>query len=130
MWAENRADCQPGPFRLQAVTNIAHGLITDLIAQMGQSPGNPVIAPGAILLCHLHDQVFQLFLDAGATEGFPLRGTIKLLGHQLAMPAQDGVGLRNVRDFLQRLLPQLLAELGSGCAFGGTQMQTTCDLVA
>jgi hypothetical protein len=46
------------------------------------------------------------------------------------MPAQDGVGLSNVRDFLQRLLPQLFAELGQGCAFGVTQMQTTFDLVA
>src|SRR4029453_592224 len=49
-----------GRWNAAALEDIAHRLITDRVAQMGQSAGNTVIAPGAILLGHPHDESFQL----------------------------------------------------------------------
>jgi hypothetical protein len=79
---------------------------------MLQGTGNPVIPPGAILLGQTDDQGLQLLVDPGTTWRFPLLGAVKLLCHQLPMPGQNGVGFDSRRHLRQRLLPQLLADLG------------------
>jgi hypothetical protein len=58
-----------------------------------------------------------------------LIGAIELLGDQLAMPAQNRVGLGSLRDFFSRLLAQFLTNLGQGLALGVTQLDTSFDLV-
>ena len=78
---------------------------------------DPVIAPRAILLGHADDQRLQLLGNHGATGSLALCGAIKLLGHELAVPTENGVGLDDRRHFRQRLLAQLLADVGEGpCA--------------
>jgi hypothetical protein len=57
-------------------------------------------------------------------------GAVKLLGDQLAVPAENRVGFDDLRHFLQGLLPQLLAQLGQGFALAVTQAYATFDLVA
>ena len=47
--------------------DVAHGLVTDGVAQVGEGPNDPVIAPGAILLGHTDHQV----LDSLSTRGRP-----------------------------------------------------------
>src|SRR6266705_1967272 len=81
-----------------AFQDVAHRLVTDRIAQVGQGADNTVIAPGAVFLGH-----------GGASRTLALRRAIELLGHQLAMPAQNGVGLDDRGHFLQGLLAELLA---------------------
>src|SRR6266567_496302 len=82
--------------RGEAVTlqDVAHGLVTDGVPEVGQGADDPVVAPGAILW------------------GLALLGAIKLLRHELAVPAEDGVGFDDLRHFLQGMLPQFLANLG------------------
>jgi hypothetical protein len=46
-----------------AAQNIANRLIGNLVAQIGQSSGNPVIAPGPVLLGHANDRVLHVFDD-------------------------------------------------------------------
>jgi hypothetical protein len=46
-----------------ATQNIANRLIGNLVAEIGQSFSDPVIAPGPILLGHANDQVLDLFDD-------------------------------------------------------------------
>src|SRR5439155_9007447 len=43
--------------------DVTHGLVTDRIAQIGQGADDPVIAPGAVLLCHADDQGLDLLVD-------------------------------------------------------------------
>ena len=113
-----------------ALEDVAHRLVTDGVAQVGQGADDPVIAPGAILLGHAHDQGLQLLVDRGATRSLALLGAVKLLGHELAVPAENRVGLDDRGHFLQGLLAQLLADLGQGLALAITQPHTPCDLVA
>jgi len=65
---------------------------------MRQGAGKPIVAPGAIFLRHLHNQILQLLLDAGSTQGLALLGAIEFLGRQLAIPAQNGIRLGSLGD--------------------------------
>jgi hypothetical protein len=46
--------------------DIAHGLVTDRITQMGQRTHNAIVAPRAIVLGQPHHQGLQLRSDRGA----------------------------------------------------------------
>ena len=108
----------------------AHRLITDRVPQMLQGTGNPVISPGAILLRQTDDQGLQLLVDAGTSWRFPLLGAVKLLCNQLPVPGQNGVGCNDRCHLLQRLLPQLLADLGQRLALLVAQPHALWDLLA
>src|SRR5207249_5663410 len=72
-----------------ALEDIAHRLVTDRQAQVGQGADNPVIAPGAILLGHTHDQSLDLMVDHGAAGGLALWGAVTFLRNEFAVPGQD-----------------------------------------
>jgi hypothetical protein len=57
-------------------------------------------------------------------------GAVKLLGHERAVPAENRVGLDDLRHFLQSLLSQPLADLGQGLALAVTQPHAPFDLIA
>src|SRR6266850_2271372 len=113
-----------------ALQDVADRLVTDGVAQIGQGSHDAVIAPRAILLRHAHHQGLQLCRDLRASKRLALLGTIELLGHQLAVPREDRVGCDDAGDLRQRLLAQLLSNLGQGLALAITQAYTTVDLVA
>jgi hypothetical protein len=75
-------------------------------------------------------QCLQIRSNFGAAWGLPLCGAIKLLGDQFTVPAENGLGFDDIGDFLQSLLPQLLADLRQGLALAVTQPDAPCDLVA
>ena len=77
----------------------------------------------------MHDQVFKLFVDTGSSHGLSLRGAIEFLRHQFAMPGEDGGGFDDGGDFLQGLLPQLLANLREGLPFAIAESNAPLDLV-
>ena len=113
-----------------ALQDVAHGLVTDGVAQVGQGADDPIIAPGAILLRHAHHQRLQLLVDRGTARGLALLGAVKLLRHEFAVPAENRVGLDDRGHFLQGLLAQLLADLGQGLALAVAQPDTPLDLMA
>ena len=113
-----------------AFEDITDRLVTDSIAQVVQPTLNTVVSPRAILSGHTDHPIFDFFVDAGTTQRVSLRGAIELLGHQLAMPSQDSVRFGRLGDFLKCLLPQFLADLGQGDAFGIAEVETSLDLVA
>src|SRR5262245_56267826 len=71
---------------------VPNRLSTDRVAQIGQSTGNTVIAPTAILLGEAYDQGFQRLVDWGTPQWLTIERTIELLGNELAMPSQNRVG--------------------------------------
>src|SRR3989442_15988950 len=99
-----------------ALEDVAHGLVTDRVPEVGQGAHDPVVAPGAILLRHADDQRLQLLVNRGTPRGLALLGTVTFLRHELTVPSENGVGLDDLGDFLQGFLPQLLADLRQGLA--------------
>src|SRR5882724_11220480 len=97
--------------KTMALENVAHRLVTHSVSQVRQGPHDPVVAPGAILPRHAHHQGLQLLVDRGAARSLALLGSIKLLRHALAMPAENRVGLDNGGDFFQSPLAQLLTDV-------------------
>jgi hypothetical protein len=87
-----------------ALEDVTHRLGTDRQAQVGQGADDPVIAPGAILLSHTHDQSLQLRVDPGATRSLTLSGAVKLLGYERTVPAKNRVGLDDGGHVLEGLL--------------------------
>jgi len=55
-------------------------------------------------------QGLDLLVDRGAAGSLSLFGTVKLLGDELAVPADNCVRLNDLRHLLQGLLAQLLAD--------------------
>src|SRR5712691_6942510 len=80
-------------WEVMALQDIAHGLVTDGISEVGQSADNAVIPPGTILVRHAHDQVLHLLVDHGASRSLALRRAITLVDDQCAVPAENRVGL-------------------------------------
>ena len=113
-----------------ALEDVAHRLVTDRQAEVGQGADDPVIAPGAIFLRHTHDQGLQLRVDHGAAWGLTLRGAVKLLGHKRTVPAKNRAGLDDGGHFLGGLLTEFLANLGQSFTLAITEPYTTFDLVS
>jgi hypothetical protein len=53
-----------------ALEDIAHGLVTHGVSQVGQGSHDTVIAPGTILPRHAHDQGLQLEVNGGTPGPF------------------------------------------------------------
>jgi hypothetical protein len=118
-----------GGWQTMALEDISYGLIADRIAQVGQSPHNPIIAPRAILSGHPHHESFEVVANAGTSNRLTRLCTVTLLGGKLAVPSQDGVGPDNRHDLLEGLLAQLLAKLGGGLTVAISQLHATSDLL-
>jgi hypothetical protein len=109
--------------------DIAHGLVTYSVSQVGQSANDPVVASGAMLPRHAHHQGLDLLVDRGAARCLALLGAVTFLGHQRAVPAEDRVRFDDLGHFRQRVLAQLLAHLSQGAALAITQADAAFDLV-
>ena len=71
-----------------ALEDIADRLVTDRRAQVGEGVDDPIVAPGTMLPRHAHDQRLQLWIDGGTSWSLTLLRAVKLLGHELAVPAK------------------------------------------
>src|SRR6266700_214278 len=113
-----------------ALEDVPHGLDTDGVSVVGQGADDPVVAPGAIFLCHAYHQRLQLLVDRGAPWGRAPLGTVTLRGHERAVQAENRIGLDDLGHFRQRLLPPLVADLSQGLPLAVTQPHASLDLVA
>src|ERR1700752_1154310 len=91
--------------------DIPHGLVTDRIAQISQGADDPVLAPGAVLLCHTDDQGLDLLVVHRAAGHLALLSGIPFLVHELPGPAKNRVGLDDRGHVREGPLSQLLANL-------------------
>jgi hypothetical protein len=119
-----------GGRQTMALENIAHRLVTDRQAQVGEGADDPVIAPGAILAGQPHYERLELLVNAGTSNRLTWLYVTTLLRGKLAVPGQDGVGLDKRRDLFQSLLAELLARLSEGSTTAIAQLYTTSDLLA
>ena len=80
-----------------------------MVADIGQGTLNAVIAPAGILLREPQDEIDDDLADTRPADIITLLALIPLLGHQFAVPAEDGVGGHNRGQFLQCLASEGLA---------------------
>jgi hypothetical protein len=113
-----------------AFQDVPHGLVTESVPEIGQGADNAIIPPGTILLRHTHHQRFYFLADRGASRTLALLGAVKFLRDKFAVPAKDGVRLDDLGHFRERLLAQLLADLGQGLTLAVTQPYTSLELIA
>jgi hypothetical protein len=109
--------------------DVAHRLVADAIAQVGQGPHHAVIAPRTILAGHPHHEVFDLFRHTRTANRLRGLRTIARPVRVCAVPSQDGVGLGHRRHRCQGLLVQLLAHLGECLAIAIRERHATRDLL-
>src|SRR5688572_16616285 len=76
-----------------ALEEVAHGLVTDDVPEIGQGTDDAIIPPGTILLRHAHHQVLYFLGNRRASRALALLGAVTLLGHERTMPAKNRVGL-------------------------------------
>ena len=113
-----------------ALQNVPHRLITDRIAQVGESPYDAIIAPRTVLAGYPHHQIFN-FLGHARTPNrrMELRALALVLDAEAA-PGQDRIGLRNGCDLCEGLLAQLLTDLGQCFALMVSEVHAPGDLLA
>ncbi len=110
--------------------DIAHGLVTDGVPEVGEGSDNPVIAPGAILARHAHHQGLYFLVNGGAADRLAWLGALILLSDELVVPGEDGVRFGNSRELCQHLFAELLANPCQCFAIAVSQWHATVDLLA
>ena len=58
---------------------------------MSQGTSQTVVAPAAIFLGHLDDQILKFFINSGTSRRLALGGAIKFVSSEFAVPGEDGV---------------------------------------
>jgi hypothetical protein len=101
-----------------SLQNIPHGLVRDLITEIGQRAHDPVVAPTGILFGHPHYERFYFCFDARPAGVAPVFGAIELLGDKPAVPSQNGVRFSYARHLGQSLPAEPFTEIGQGGSFG------------
>jgi hypothetical protein len=89
-----------------AAQDMAHGQLVDMMSQIRQGSLDPSIAPRRIFLCHVHDQLFDLFCDTRAARRLTMVTAIELLRDEAMVPAQEGLGRRKGRKRLSDVYDQ------------------------
>src|SRR4051812_28418524 len=113
-----------------AFKNVSDRLIGELMAEIGESAGNAIVAPTSVLLGHAEDQRFDFRADARTTQVGAMLRAVELAGDQTAIPGEDGLRFRNTGHLREILSPQPLANSGEGRALGVRKPQSTGDVGA
>ena len=98
-----------------AFQHVPDSLVGDLVAESGNSAGDPIVAPAAVLLRHANDQRFDLGLDARPSWIGTMFGSIELTGDQATVPTENRLGLGDTRDIGKEVAAEPFANF-SQCA--------------
>ena len=89
--------------------DVADRRVRELVSEIRHGALDTVVAPGRILLGHTQDQVDDLGSDSWPPHGLSAVAEVPLLGHQVPVPAQDGVGGEGGADLAEDLPSKDLA---------------------
>jgi hypothetical protein len=93
-----------------ATQNIADRLIRSSMAQIRQSSGDPVVAPGPVLLGHANDQVLDVFDDWRPAWASTRMRSIEFASDEPSVPPQDGVRQGGSGHLTESFAAQSLAD--------------------
>ena len=98
--------------RCDAMTpqDIAHDLMRDVIAKIGQCADDPIVSLAGILPRHTNDQVFDGGIDLRTAKVEAAFGTVELASDQAPVPSQNDVGFGGTGRLGEMPTPQPLAD--------------------
>ena len=73
--------------------DVAHRLVRNRIAQIGERTDDPILPPTAVLLGHADNQRLDLRADSRPSRVGSMAGSVELAGDQAAVPAENRLGL-------------------------------------
>jgi len=114
-----------GGFQVVATQDIAYGQLVDGMPQIRESTLDPSIAPGRIFFGHLDHELLDLLSDTRSATRSSLRIPIKLVGDQLLVPPQEGVGSDKGRHVLQALAAEWVGQRREAAPFGIREAKAT-----
>src|SRR5438876_697173 len=92
--------------------NVADCLVRNVVSDVGQCSGDPVVAPAWVLASESDYEVLRLRSDWRPTGIRPVLGAIELGGNELAIPAQDRARLGDAGDLGEGFASHSLADFG------------------
>src|ERR1035437_945440 len=91
--------CRPDPV---SAKDVAHGLIGNRVAEIGQGSDDAVVPPTGVLSGEAHNERFQFGRDAGPAWRSTEFGAVELAGNEPPVPGEDGIGFGDTGDLLKR----------------------------
>src|SRR5258708_26257648 len=79
--------------------------------QIGQRPGNSIVAPITVLLGHAHDQLLDLSADPRSANASTSLRAIEFAGHEVAVPGQDRVRSSHIGHLSKKSASQSITDL-------------------
>jgi hypothetical protein len=100
------------------------------MAEVGESPDDPVVSPSRVFSRHAYDEGFDLGRDRGTARTGATFGSVEFLGNQAAVPSQDGIRERDGGDQFKVLAAEPFADLGQSRALRIGKAQTRRQMCA
>jgi hypothetical protein len=101
-----------------AAKDIAHRLIGDGIARIGESSDDVVVAPAGIPAGEVDNERFQFWLDLGPAWGTTELGAVEFAGNEPPVASEDGLGLGDPGELPERSATAPFADVSDGGSFG------------
>ena len=89
-----------------AAQNVAHGLIRNVMTQVGQRADNAVLPPTRVLAGKTNHQFLHHGGKPGSASIGTALGTIELAGNEPPVPGEDGVWFGHAGHLLQSFAPE------------------------
>jgi hypothetical protein len=95
-----------------APQDVADGLISHSVTQVGQSSYDPIVSPAGVFASHLHDQRLNLRVNSGPSGIAAVLGSVEFAHDPSSVPSQYGVRLGYSGHLGQGLAPESSTNLG------------------
>jgi hypothetical protein len=95
-----------------AFEHVSHRLVRNVVAEIRQGTGNAVVPPTAVLLSHPDNESFQRRIDSPAWRDSSALGSVELLGNEVPVPSQNGVGIGHAGHLVQTFAAESFPDLG------------------
>ncbi len=110
--------------------NVPDSLVRDVVAEVGERAGDPIVAPAFVLLGHADDQRFEFGSDTRTSWIRAMFRAVELAGDQTSIPGEDGFRFGNTGHLRQTFPSEPLADFGERRALGVGKSQTSGDVRA
>ena len=98
--------------------NVAHRLIGNGMAKIGQGSDYAVVPPAGVLSGEAHNEGFEFGCDAGPALRSTAFGAVKFVGNESPVPGEDGIGFSDTGELLKCSPAEPFADFSEGRSLG------------
>ena len=98
-----------------APKHVSDRLVRDVMTEIGEGAGDPIVAPSGVLLGHAENQRFDFRIDARPSRVRAMLGSVELACDQTTIPAENRLGFGDTCNIGKELAAEPLADF-SKCA--------------